>query len=95
MVGKGKNSIKKVTKNHLKLSGLSKSSVKRLARKGGVKRLSKLIYTEVSDALKVFLKPIIRDAISYMDSGDRKTVVAKDIIYALENNGKPIYIRDS
>merc|ERR1712133_209419 len=46
------------------------------ARRGGVKRISGLIYEETRGVLKVFLENVIRDAVTYTEHAKRKTVTA-------------------
>jgi histone H4 len=46
------------------LSGITKPGLRRLARRGGVKRMSGLMYEEARATLKVFLTMIVRDAIT-------------------------------
>ena len=43
--------------------GVTKASIRKLARRGGVKRISALIYEETRGVLKVFLENVIRDAV--------------------------------
>ena len=44
------------------IQGITKPAIRRLARRGGVKRISGLIYEETRGVLKVFLESVIRDA---------------------------------
>ncbi|KAG8429163.1 hypothetical protein GDO86_018166 [Hymenochirus boettgeri] len=44
------------------IQGITKPAIRRLARRGGVKRISGLIYEETRGVLKVFLENVIRDA---------------------------------
>ena len=44
----------------------TKPAIRRLARRGGVKRISGLIYEETRGVLKVFLENVIRDAIRHL-----------------------------
>ncbi|KAL3087746.1 hypothetical protein niasHT_029510 [Heterodera trifolii] len=44
------------------IQGITKPAIRRLARRGGVKRISGLIYEETRSVLKVFLENVIRDA---------------------------------
>ena len=60
-----------------------KPAIRRLARRGGVKRISGLIYEETRGVLKVFLENVIRDAVTYPEHARRKTVTALDVVYAL------------
>ncbi|RZF36016.1 hypothetical protein LSTR_LSTR005832 [Laodelphax striatellus] len=49
------------------IQGITKPAIRRLARRGGVKRISGLIYEETRGVLKVFLKNVIRDAVTYTE----------------------------
>ncbi|XP_054613690.1 uncharacterized protein LOC129170309 [Dunckerocampus dactyliophorus] len=67
--------------------GITKPAIRRLARRGGVKRISGLIYEETRGVLKVFLENVIRDAVTYTEHAKRKTVTAMDVVYALKRQG--------
>ena len=56
------------------IQGITKPAIRRLARRGGVKRISGLIYEETRSVLKVFLENVIRDAVTYCEHAKRKTV---------------------
>lgn len=73
------------------LQGITKPAIRRLARRGGVKRISGLIYEETRGVLKVFLESIIRDAVTYTEHARRKTVTAMDVVYALKRQGRTLY----
>lgn len=49
--------------------GITKPAIRRLARRGGVKRISGLIYDETRGVLKTFLENVIRDAVTYTEHG--------------------------
>ena len=66
-------------------------SLHSLARRGGVKRISGLIYEETRGVLKVFLENVIRDSVTYTEHARRKTVTAMDVVYALKRQGKTLY----
>ena len=66
-------------------------TIRRLARRGGVKRISGLIYEETRGVLKVFLENVIRDAVTYTEHAKRKTVTAMDVVYALKRQGRTLY----
>uniref|UniRef100_A0A3P8USX4 Histone H4 n=1 Tax=Cynoglossus semilaevis TaxID=244447 RepID=A0A3P8USX4_CYNSE len=70
---------------------LTKPAIRRLARRGGVKRISGLIYEETRGVLKVFLENVIRDAVTYTEHAKRKTVTAMDVVYALKRQGRTLY----
>ena len=73
------------------IEGITKPAIRRLARRGGVKRISGLIYEETRGVLKVFLENVIRDAVTYTEHAKRKTVTAMDVVYALKRQGRTLY----
>ena len=73
------------------VAGITKPAIRRLARRGGVKRISGLIYEETRGVLKVFLENVIRDAVTYTEHARRKTVTAFDVVYALKRQGRTLY----
>ena len=73
------------------IQGITKPAIRRLARRGGVKRISGLIYEETRGVLKVFLENVIRDAVTYTEHARRKTVTAMDVVFALKKNGRTLY----
>ena len=72
-------------------SGISIPDIKRLARRGGVKRISILIYEEIKSILRSFLVKILKDTIVYTEHSKRKTVTPLDVIYALKRQGRNLY----
>jgi histone H4 len=87
-VGAKKRQRRVVRENIL---GITKPAIRRLARRGGVKRLSGLVYDETRSVLKVFLENVVRDAVTYTEHARRKTVTALDVVYALKRQGRTIY----
>ena len=73
------------------IDGITKPAIRRLARRGGVKRISGLIYEETRNVLKLFLENVIRDSLSYTEHARRKTVTAMDVVYALKRQGRTLY----
>ncbi|KAK7265263.1 hypothetical protein RJT34_32881 [Clitoria ternatea] len=74
------------------IQGITKPAIRRLARRGGVKRISGLIYEETRGVLKIFLENVIRDAVTYTEHARRKTVTAMDVVYALKRQGRTLYV---
>ena len=72
------------------LQGVSQAAIRRLARRGGVKRLSTLIYDEARGILKVFLENVIKDACVYAEYAKRKTIMALDVVHALKRQGRTL-----
>ena len=73
------------------INGITKPAIRRLARRGGVKRLSGLIYETTRIVLKEFLEKVVMDAITYTEHARRKTVSAMDVVYALKRQGRTLY----
>ena len=73
------------------IQGITKPAIRRLARRGGVKGISGLIYEETRGVLKSFLEAVVRDAVTYTEHARRKTVTALDVVYALKRQGRTIY----
>lgn len=73
------------------IEGITKPAIRRLARRGGVKRISALIYPEIRGVLKLFLEHTVKDAICYTKHARRKTVTAMDIVFALKRQGRTLY----
>ena len=55
------------------INGITKPSIRRLARRGGVKRISGLVYDETRDALKLFLTNVVQDSISLVVHNHNQT----------------------
>merc|ERR1712157_711151 len=73
------------------IQGITKPAIRRLARRGGVKRINARIYDETRSVLKLFLENVIKDAVTYTEHAKRKTVTALDVVYALKRQGRTLY----
>ncbi|KAL0228064.1 hypothetical protein RCL1_004207 [Eukaryota sp. TZLM3-RCL] len=99
MAGRGKGGKglgKGGAKRHRKvlrenIQGITKPAIRRLARRGGVKRISALIYDETRTVLRTFLEDVIRDSVTYCEHARRKTVTAMDVVYSLKRHGRVLY----
>ena len=91
--GKGKSTTAKRHRKVLRdnITGITKPAIRRLARRGGVKRISNNIYDETRQILRTFLDNIIRDSVTYTEHARRKTVTAMDVVYALKRAGRTLY----
>ena len=85
----GAKRFRKVLKDSIQ--GITKPAIRRLARRGGVKRISGLIYEETRGVIKTFIENVVRDAVTYTEYSRRKTVTALDVVYALKRQGRTIY----
>ena len=89
----GKTGAKRITTKAIKetILGITKPAIRRLARRGGVKRISSLVYDETRSVLRLFLENVIRDSVTYTEHAKRKTVTALDVVYALKRQGRTLY----
>ena len=91
--GLGKGGAKRFRKGATKgnIAGITKPAIRRLARRGGVKRISGLMYDECRQVVQQFLQNVVKDAVTYTDYSRRKTVTALDVVYALKRQGRTLY----
>ena len=92
----GKGLGKGGAKRHRKImrdniQGITKPAIRRLARRGGVKRISGLLYEEVRGVLSNFVEKVVQGATAYAEHAQRKTVSAIDVVSALKREGKTLY----
>jgi len=87
--GKGKRRIYKAKVDAIQ--GITKPAIRRLARRGGVKRISAMIYEDARSALRDFLTDILRDIVTITDHCNRSTVLVRDVIFTLRKRGRPIW----
>lgn len=87
--GKGGKRHRKIMKDSIQ--GITRPDIRRLARRGGVKRISAHIYNEVRAALKARLEMILRDCVTYVEYRRAKTVTVYDVIHSLKRIGRPVY----
>ncbi len=73
------------------IQGITKPAIRRLARRGGVKRISGVVYEEMRGVLQVFLENVLRDTVAYVEHARRMTVTAFDVVYALKRQGHTLY----
>eukprot|EP00754_Rhynchopus_humris_P006298 Rhum_TRINITY_DN13061_c0_g1::Rhum_TRINITY_DN13061_c0_g1_i1::g.56555::m.56555/K11254/H4; histone H4 len=98
--GKGKTSKSKETKGaggkrHSKAAakgrGITKGSIRRIARRGGCRRLSQGVYDEARAILRSFLDGVMADTCALLELTGRRTVRAADVLYSLKKAGKTLY----
>ncbi|KAI1363039.1 histone-fold-containing protein [Xylaria arbuscula] len=77
--------------NRVVFHHLAKPAIRRLARRGGVKRISAQIYDDVRQALRFRLEQIIRDCVTYCEYRQAKTITINDVLHSLRRQGRPIY----
>lgn len=81
------------------LQRITSADLRRLARRGGVKRMSKLVCEEARTALRWFLEEIIRETVELGSLRTHKnsnfTVTTADVLYTLRRQNRTLYGADA
>jgi histone H4 len=80
---------RRVLRNSLR--GITQGDLRRLARRGGVKRITATMYWQARGFLMLFLEDVIRRACHYQDHARRRLLTKMDVIYALKSKGITLY----
>ena len=91
MVGKGRRGRRKQSSHEVAVAGIKNGSIRRLARRGGVKRISRGIYDDGRAVIDSFVSHVLRDAVTYTEHARRVTVTSMDVVFALKRQGRTIY----
>ncbi|ABA27291.1 histone H4 (nucleomorph) [Bigelowiella natans] len=86
-IQKSRLSINNITSK----SYISKLSIKRLARKSGIKRMSCTIYAEINKFIVEFLTKIVKDIIIFCRYENRTLIKVSDVLVVLRRYGKMYY----
>jgi histone H4 len=81
--------VKKLVRSNV--DSVSQGSIRRLARRAGVKRIAAPIYNDVRSVLHTFVEGVVRDACAIVEHSRRKTVSASAIVQALRKRGRTLY----
>mmetsp|Transcript_12272 Transcript_12272/g.29764 ORF Transcript_12272/g.29764 Transcript_12272/m.29764 type:complete len:177 (+) Transcript_12272:134-664(+) len=73
------------------MKNLSRAAIRRMARRGGCKRVSFKIHEESREAMFSFLEKVLADTVTYVHHSKRATVKPRDVVNALKRQGKAIY----
>jgi histone H4 len=65
---------------------VGRGDIRRLVRRGGVRRLSRDVYPEVADCILNFLNQMVKDSLAFTTHCRRKTVLVKDVIFAAKRH---------
>ncbi|CEJ84971.1 hypothetical protein VHEMI03632 [[Torrubiella] hemipterigena] len=71
--------------------GVTCPVIRRMARRGGVKRISAGIYDEVRTALRDRLSKLLSLCVIYAAHADRKTIMVDDVLLSLKRVGQTLY----
>jgi histone H4 len=70
---------------------ISNPGIRRIARRGGVKRVSNESFDTSRQLLDEFLNSVVRDAVIMSESCKRKTVTSSDVTFSLKRNHAQLY----
>jgi histone H4 len=96
-MAKMKDSTKPGTKRHTRkarkdgIDQVSAQGIRRMAHRGGVKRMSGLVYARTRATMQTFLANLVRDTLEVTRHAKRKTVFLGDVHRALALNGRRLY----
>ena len=87
----------KVSKRHANkkvpkgVDEITNPGLRRIARRGGVKRISENSFDESRVLLGEFLNTVVKDAVIMSEAAGRKTVTTSDVAYSLKRQGHTLY----
>ena len=92
-LGKGKVGLRHRKKKTVTdaIKGVTKPAIRRLARRGGIKRINGNFYEEVRQSIQQFLEVILKDVLIHTEHSRRSTVTAADVVNALKRRGQTLY----
>jgi histone H4 len=98
MAGRGKNNkVSKKPKHtrmgvkEIKEGNVTNGAIRRLARRGGVKRIAMASHNNIREYIDDFMLRIVRDCLTYTEHRKARTITAMDVVYSLKKNGRVIY----
>ncbi|KAM3424056.1 Histone H4 [Cercospora zeina] len=91
LAGKGLKRHRKIKILRDNILGITNGSLRRLARRGGVKRMSPTIYDATRLVVRTRLELLLRDICAVVEHGGRKTVCTSDVVFVLNRVGATLY----
>lgn len=90
-VGKGGAKAKRHAKKPVNNTGVTKSCMRRMASRAGVKRLAGNVYGPTRAVMDHVVGLILTDACCCAEHAKRKTIGVTDMFYALKNQGRTLF----
>jgi len=91
---KTKSKSDKLPKRHqntsLKSPGFNMPAIKRMARRGGAKRISKNVLEESNLEIRKLLTAVVENVMVYMVDAKRKTILPEDVMDAAQRHYKSV-----
>lgn len=91
LASKGKTKHTKATERVVASGHITNGAIRRLARRGGVKRMASSIGDSMRDYIDDFLNKVVRDTLTFCEHRRGLTITAMDVVYALKKNGRVLY----
>lgn len=92
MVPKNKSKhMRSAPEKEIKPAVITNGAIRRLARRGGVKRIALATHTHIRNYVDDFLMQVVKDTLTYTIHRNGKTLSAMDVVYALKKNGRTLY----
>lgn len=94
---KGKSGGKVAAKRNVRfnakptIEGISKGDIRRLARRGGIKRISQDCYPETRSTIVGFLQHLVKNSLTYTQAAKRSTCRPMDVVMAMKREGRSLY----
>jgi histone H3/H4 len=70
---------------------IGRNDVRRIARRGGTKRMRAGFTAEVNEQLREYLRSVIHDTTAIAEMRGKKTVRLEDVLHVLQRRGHPMY----
>jgi len=70
---------------------ITKPSLRRLAKRGGVQRINAEVYDTAREFMQRFMEASVKVAMVYTEQAGRKTITTADIRDSLKRMGRPLY----
>lgn len=80
--------LKRIAPKSSLLPGMTRASIRRLARRAGVKRIGGEIYEDAETTLRAFLKTLVKDIYVVTEYARRRTATLNDVLLVLKRNGR-------
>ena len=72
-------------------TAITKGSIRRIARRGGCRRIAANVYDEARVMINKFVENVMDDAVAILEMTSRRTVRVGDVLYALRKQDHTLY----
>ncbi len=72
-------------------SGISKKSLKKMAKKGGIVKTIDTLYPDMNYSVRLYLVKVLKDSVLVTEYSRREVIEVKDVSAALTKHSKLVY----